>query len=111
MTDPKRIFFITPLTRLPVGARGIIMIDKTRLAGKWQEWTRTRNDNRVMFERTCTLCKNARFFYTGEMMMMDGGGGTPKGGWAAGPLIVARLEEEGSTETEHWSFGRELLSL
>jgi len=64
-----------------------------------------------MLERTCILCKNARFFYTGEMMMMDGGGGTPKGGWAAGPLIVSRLEEEGSTETGHWSFGRELLSL
>jgi len=56
------------------------MIDKTRLAGKWQEWTKTGNDNRVAYERTCTLCKNARFFYTGEMMMMDGGGGTPKGG-------------------------------
>ena len=76
----KRTFCITPLTRLPVGARGIIMIDKTRLAGKWQEWTKTGNDNRVAYERTCTLCKNARFFYTGEMMMMDGGGGTPKGG-------------------------------
>jgi len=45
------------------------------------------------------------------MMMMDGGGGTPKGGWAAGPLIVVRLGEEGSTEKECWSCGRELLSL
>jgi len=56
------------------------MIDKTRLAGKWQEWTKTGNDNRAACERTCPLCKNARFFYTGEMMMMNGGGGTPKGG-------------------------------
>jgi len=56
------------------------MIDKTRVAGKWQEWTRTRDDNRARLERTCTLCKNARFFYMGRMMMMDGGGGTPKGG-------------------------------
>jgi len=45
------------------------------------------------------------------MRRMDGGGGTPTGGWAAGPLIVARLVEEGSTEKEHWSFDRELLSL
>jgi len=34
-----------------------------------------------------------------------------KGGWAAGLLIVARLGEEGSTEKEDWSCGRELLSL
>ena len=42
---------------------------------------------------------------------MDGGGGTPKGGQVAGPLIVARLGEEGATEKEDWSHGRELLSL
>jgi len=45
------------------------------------------------------------------MMMMDGGGVTPKGGWAAGPLIVARLGEDGSTEKEDWSCGGKLLSL
>jgi len=27
---------------------------------------RTLNDNRVTFERLCILCKNARFFYTGD---------------------------------------------
>jgi len=34
-----------------------------------------------------------------------------KGGQAAGPLVVARLGEDGSTEKEDWSRGRELLSL
>jgi len=36
---------------------------------------------------------------------------SPKDGQVAGPLIIARLGEEGSTEKESWSCGRELLSL